>query len=415
MEYLYRFHRLFNQLLNLISVHPFINDVKSLSSLYNELLSSETLDFKGEPLQGLQIMGMLESRNLDFETIILTSVNEGILPSGKSNNSFIPFDLKKYFGLPTYKEKDAVYTYHFYRLLQRAKNIYLLYNTEPDVLEGGEMSRLIRQLLSDENIKNKISQHIAAPLLTPTRHKAEVIEKDESLMALIKTHAQEGFSPSSLSNYIMDPMSFYKRNLLKIEDVMEVEETVAANTFGTIVHDSLEMLYTPFIGSTLDIESLKKTKTAVREVVAQNFAKSMMGGDIEHGKNLLAFNVLVRYVENFIDKEIKEVEKHKIMILGLEQKLRMTLDIPGIPFPVALKGKLDRIDSKDGSLRIIDYKTGKVEAKNVEIVDWSAIIEDYAHSKAFQLLCYASLYRANANIETLRRESSPSRGSIRDY
>jgi hypothetical protein len=401
LEYLYRFHRLFNQLLNLITAHPFIDDVKSLSSLYNELLSTETLDFKGEPLQGLQIMGMLESRNLDFETIILTSVNEGILPSGKSNNSFIPFDLKKYFGLPTYKEKDAIYTYHFYRLLQRAKNIYLLYNTEPDVLEGGEMSRLIRQLLSDENKKNDITERIAAPLLSPAIYQGEEIEKDAGLMELIKNHAMQGFSPSSLSNYIMDPISFYKRNLLKIEDVAEVEETVAANTFGTIVHDSLEALYTPFIGSLLSKEGLMKAKSEVKEVVALNFAKSMMGGDMEKGKNLLAYNVLVRYVENFIDGEIGEVEGHNIKILGLEQKLKMTLDIPGIPFPVALKGKLDRIDSKDGTLRIIDYKTGKVETKNVEIVDWPSIVEDYAHSKGFQLLCYAAMYHANTKVDGL--------------
>ncbi len=401
LEYLYRFHRLFNQLLNLITAHPFIDDVKSLSSLYNELLSTETLDFKGEPLQGLQIMGMLESRNLDFETIILTSVNEGILPSGKSNNSFIPFDLKKYFGLPTYKEKDAIYTYHFYRLLQRAKNIYLLYNTEPDVLEGGEMSRLIRQLLSDENKKNDITERIAAPLLSPAIYQGEVIEKDEGLMELIKNHAMQGFSPSSLSNYIMDPISFYKRNLLKIEDVAEVEETVAANTFGTIVHDSLEALYTPFIGSLLSKEGLMKAKSEVKEVVALNFAKSMLGGDMGKGKNLLVYNVLVRYVENFIDGEIGEVERHDIKILGLEQKLKMTLDIPGIPFPVALKGKLDRIDSRDGTLRIIDYKTGKVEIKNVEIVDWPSIVEDYAHSKGFQLLCYAAMYHASTKVDGL--------------
>ena len=195
MEYLYRFYKLFNQIRELIEEHPFINDAKSLLSLYKELLSSETLDFQGEPLQGLQIMGMLESRNLDFETVVLTSVNEGILPSGKSNNSFIPYDLKKHFALPTYKEKDAVYTYHFYRLLQRAKNIHLLYNTEPDVLEGGEKSRLIRQLLSDENKRGDITEHIAVPDIRPGIKTLEKVEKDSGLMALIQAHAGSGFSP----------------------------------------------------------------------------------------------------------------------------------------------------------------------------------------------------------------------------
>ena len=148
----------------MLKTYPFVDDLKSLHSLFKELLSAETVDFKGEPLEGLQIMGMLESRNLDFETVIITSVNEGILPSGKTNNSFIPYDLKKEFNLPTYKEKDAVYTYHFYRLLQRAKNIFILYNTEPDVLEGGEKSRFVSQLLTDNTRKKDITQLIAAPM-----------------------------------------------------------------------------------------------------------------------------------------------------------------------------------------------------------------------------------------------------------
>ena len=146
LEYLYRFHTLFNQLTELNSRYKYLDSIAALHTVYQELLSSETLDFKGEPLEGLQIMGMLESRVLDFETVIITSVNEGILPSGKTNNSFIPFDIKVQNGLPTFKEKDAVYTYHFYRLLQRAKNVYILYNTEVDALKGGEKSRFITQL-----------------------------------------------------------------------------------------------------------------------------------------------------------------------------------------------------------------------------------------------------------------------------
>src|SRR5690606_5851211 len=146
LEYLYRFNNLFKELSRLNSTYGHIQDLNALYAVYKELLSSETLDFQGEPLQGLQIMGMLESRVLDFETVILTSVNEGILPSGKSNNSFIPFDVKLQYGLPTFKEKDAIYAYHFYRLLQRAKNVYILYNTEVDAFSGGEKSRFITQM-----------------------------------------------------------------------------------------------------------------------------------------------------------------------------------------------------------------------------------------------------------------------------
>src|SRR5690606_30428137 len=135
--------------------------IRSLRKVYSATLQLQTVDFKGEPVQGLQIMGMLESRNLDFETVIISSVNEGILPAGKTHNSFIPMDLKVAFGLPTFKEKDAIYTYHFYRLLQRAKNVYILYNTEPDSLEGGEKSRLIHQLCMLPEANHSIVEKIA--------------------------------------------------------------------------------------------------------------------------------------------------------------------------------------------------------------------------------------------------------------
>ena len=398
LEYLYKFYSLFNQLQDMVEQYSFVNDLKSLESLYLEIVRNETLDFQGEPLEGLQIMGMLESRVLDFETVILTSVNEGILPSGKSNNSFIPFDLKKYYKLPTYKEKDAVYTYHFYRLLQRAKNIYLLYNTEPDVLEGGEKSRLLTQLLTDENKLADITEIIAAPEITPSIKVLQTIAKDEGLMEMIRAHAEKGFSPTSLSNYIRNPIDFYKRNLLGIDDIMEVEETVANNTFGTIVHDTLEDLYKPYLNTYLEVSMLEAMKKNIRPLVIGHFAKSFADGDISRGKNLIAYNVVVRYVENFIKLELAEVEKHQIRILGVEEKLRMDINFPGLNFPVVLKGKLDRIDEKDGVIRIIDYKTGNVTSSQVEIVDWEDVITDYNYSKAFQLLCYAIMYNNSKPI-----------------
>lgn len=392
LEYLYRFHQLFNQLNNLVVKYPFLNDLQSLFGLYKELLSSETLDFKGEPLKGLQIMGMLESRNLDFETVLLTSVNEGILPSGKSNNSFIPFDIKKMYGLPTYKEKDAVYTYHFYRLLQRAKNIHLVYNTEPDVLEGGEVSRLIRQLLADSNISKYITETIAFPEIKSPKKKVVSIQKDAHLMELIKGIAAYGFSPTSLSNYIRNPLDFYKKNILKINELEEVEETVAANTFGTIVHETLDELYQPFVNTFLEAEQLKALLPKINSTVRKHFAIHYKNVSLEEGKNLIAFNVVLKYVENFIKLEIESAKKHKIKIIGLELSLKTAINVPGVNFPVHIKGKLDRIDEIDGVLRVIDYKTGKVEQRNLNLSNWEDIVEEYDKSKAFQLLCYAYMY-----------------------
>ncbi len=422
LEYLYRFHNLFNQILDLLKTTDFITDLKSLRSLYRELMGTEKLDFQGDPLEGLQIMGMLESRNLDFETVIITSVNEGILPSGKSNNSFLPFDLKIHYALPTYKEKDAVYTYHFYRLLQRAKNIYLLYNTEPDVLEGGEKSRLLTQLLTDRTKTPDITEIIATPTILPTRKGLQVIAKDPLLLTLIKEHAARGFSPSSLSTYIRNPLDFYKIHLLGIDETVEVEENLAANTFGTIVHDALEDLYTPLINEYLTVENLTAMKPKIRGLINHHYAKYYQEGNLLKGKNLIALNVMVRYLENFIDLEVAGTEGHQIKIIGLEEKLKVQLDLPDLDYPVFLKGKIDRIDNKDGALRIIDYKTGKVESKNVLISDWNTLSTEYDYSKAFQLLCYALLYqnsseydKAEAGIITFKNlESGYLRFAIKD-
>ncbi len=401
LEYLYRFYNVYNQLFELVKTHSYINNLKALESILKELLKTETVDYQGDPLDGLQIMGMLESRNLDFETVIISSVNEGILPSGKSGNSFIPFDLKTRLALPTYKDKDAVYTYHFYRLLQRAKNIYIIYNTEPDVIEGREKSRLISQLLTDPLKAGDITEKVLAPHVPPHLKPLDRIQKDSSLMELIKNHAKKGFSPTSLSNYIRNPIDFYKRNLLKINDTQTVEETVAANTFGTIIHDTLEELYTPFIGCYLTEKGLTEARTKISGIVKKQFEKSYTNGSIDYGKNLIAYHVIIRYIENFIQREMIDAKNHNIKIISLEDSLSVTLDISKITDPVVLKGKLDRVDEKDGKLRIIDYKTGKVENANVTLADWAELSTDYKYSKAFQLLCYAYMFNNKQPIDSI--------------
>lgn len=391
-EYLARFHTLFLQLHEFLLTYDFISDIKSLQSIYKELIASETLDFYGEPLDGIQIMGMLESRNLDFETVIVTSVNEGILPAGKSNNSFIPFDLKTEFKLPTYKEKDAVYTYHFYRLLQRAKKVYLLYNTQPDVLEGGEKSRFISQLLTDENKQAAISQIVATPSNPEKDLSTETICKDPDILKKLELKAREGFSPTSLTSYIRNPIEFYKKVILKIKEPVHVEETIAANTFGTIIHNTMEDLYQPFIGKLLTPETLKSILPTIPDLVKAQFAREYPTVELSIGKNLIAYEVITRYIENYLRLEIKEAQSHEIKILGLEEKITMQLNIPGLAFPVTLKGAIDRIDSYDGITRIIDYKTGNAKLADVEIQDWNEVISEPKKSKAFQLLCYALLY-----------------------
>ncbi|WP_055436310.1 PD-(D/E)XK nuclease family protein [Lacinutrix algicola] len=394
LEYLYRFNKLFNELFRLNESYKHINDISALFSIYKELLSSETLDFQGEPLEGLQVMGMLESRVLDFETVIISSVNEGVLPSGKSNNSFIPFDVKIENELPTYKEKDAVYTYHFYRLLQRAKNVYILYNTEADVLTGGEKSRFINQLELEDI--HDFNHKIMTPQVPTFNVELKEIVKTEAIINQLKEIAKQGFSPSSLTNYTRNPLDFYYQKLLGIKDLEDVEETVAANTMGTVVHDSLEALYLPFIGMQLKVQDIKNMKPKIDSNITKFFQKAYADGDMTKGKNLIVFEIAKRYVLNFLNLEIEDLTAgNTIKIIALESRTEIPLNIPELDFEVKLKGTVDRVDEYNGITRIIDYKTGKVDSGQVAIVDWEDINSDYKKfSKSFQILAYAYMMNA---------------------
>ena len=398
LEYLFRFNGLFNELSQLNAGYNYIPNVYTLHNVYKELLSSETLDFQGEPLQGLQLMGMLESRVLDFETVIISSVNEGVLPSGKTNNSFIPFDVKIENKLPTYKEKDAVYTYHFYRLLQRAKNVHILYNTEADVLTGGEKSRFITQL-ELEGIHN-ITHQIIAPNVPIIEAKLNAINKTPKLIQQLVNVAEKGFSPSSLTSYMRNPIDFYYQKILKISTHNDVEETVAANTLGTVVHNTLEDFYEPLINTFLTVEIVSHLKSKIEERVSHHFKKEYKEGDITKGKNLIIFEIAKRYVSNFLDLEIKDLKAgNKIKIVAIEANNRVKIDVPELDFSVNITGKVDRVDERNGITRIIDYKTGKVEQTSVEVINWEDITTDYnKYSKSFQVLTYSLMMHKSGDI-----------------
>lgn len=400
LEYLFRFYELFNQLEDLQLSYGFISSTKSLYRLYTDILTKESLDFKGEPLEGLQIMGMLESRNLDFENLIIASVNEGILPSGKNNNSFIPYEVKKAVELPTYKEKDAIYAYHFYRLLQRAKNIHLLYNTEPDALNGGEKSRFLQQLESFSPNQHSIKSSILAPKITPPDIIELKIDKTSTTMLRLKEVAAKGFSPSSLAKYISNPMEFYQQYILGIREEETVEETVAANTMGTIVHAVLEEMYLPVVGQFLSEIQLSKMRSTIETLTLKHFQAFYKNTSKLTGKNLIIYEVIKKYIDKFLSMESDTLKKGiTIKVVDVERKVNIPFKSEKIPFEIVLKGTVDRIDIRDGQLCIIDYKTGKVEAKDVTFPDWNELITNASYTKAFQLLTYAYMYTQENEVK----------------
>lgn len=380
--------------------YPYLNSVKTVLNLFTELANTTTLDFEGNAYNGPQIMGVLETRVLDFEHLIITSVNEGVFPSGKSNASFITYDLKQEFQLPLYSEKDAIYTYHFYRMLQRAKTVALLYNAHSDGINSGEKSRFIRQLEFENNPNHTYEKVILSPSVTIKTTSLKEIHKTEQVLARLKEIAKHGFSPSALTSYIRNPIDFYFQKILKLSEFEEVEENIAANTLGTIVHDTLESFYKPLEGMVLNISHLEEMKRRIPLEVTKQFQKTFHGGTFSKGKNLIVFEVAKRYILNFINLEIADVKAgNEIKIEQIETKLTLNIPIPELDFEVNIGGIVDRVDRYNGKIRIIDYKTGSVKQTDLEIMDWETLTQDYKYSKAFQVLAYAAMISEKVPME----------------
>ena len=392
--FVFAIFKVINKLITYYSKHQHIDKIETLYAIYKQVIDVAEVSFEGEPLNGLQIMGVLESRVLDFDTVIVTSMNEGKFPAGKSSNSFIPYDVKRELGLPTFKEKDAIYTYHFYHLLQRATNIYLLYNTESEGLDAGERSRFITQLEVERQANHNLSQEIYNAVLPETAYLPMEVPKSESVMLRLKEIAQSGFSPSALTSYIRNPIDFYFQKILRIREVEEVEESIALNTLGTIIHETLKTLYEPFIGRLISEFDIQNCFKQVDTEVLKQFKLVYKEGEIKKGRNLLAFEVAKRNVSNFLKVELETIKSgDQIQIIALEQTYERLLKHPKLPFPVLIKGNVDRIENRNGTVRIIDYKTGKVEKGSVALSSWDGLTEEIKNDKIIQVLAYAFMFQ----------------------
>jgi hypothetical protein len=295
--------------------------------------------------------------------------------------------------LPTYKEKDAIYTYHFYHLLQRAKNIYLLYNADSEGFDAGEKSRFITQLEVEKHPNHNLTFQYFNPDVPTIAYQPMVVPKTDSVLTRLQEIATNGFSPSSLTTYIRNPIQFYLQRVLRISETDEVEENIAANTLGTIIHGTLEELYKPFIGRLLTTADIDSCFQKIDAEVLRQFKEVYKEGEIKKGRNLLAFEVAKRNVFNFLKLEKEALEDgDQVQIIALEQTYERILEDKRLPVPVLIKGNVDRIELRNGKIRIIDYKTGKVEQKNVTLKDWKGLTEDIKNDKIIQILAYAFMF-----------------------
>lgn len=403
LEYLQIILKNFNRLSEILTNYPHFNDLQSFRQLFSQVVGNSSAPFIGEPLRGLQIMGVLETRTLDFDHLILVNVNEGVLPSGKTINSFIPNDLKRAFGLPLYLEKDAIYAYHFYRLLQRAKDVVITYDSETDTFGKGEKSRFVTQLQlemrkfnSGIHITEKVASYKQFPEALDT---AITIHKDEDVLSSILKKAVSndifgGLSPSGLTSYKECPLRFYFRYGAGLKETKEVEESAEANTFGSILHLSLEKLYSGFKGRIITAPELKEQLANVASQVNQSFI-SFFDNNPPAGKSLLQEEVIKVYVKKLIASDLKFIDtlaaKNEVLSLtGLESEASAALqvNIDGAPATVCIKGKIDRVDSFQGKIRIIDYKSSVKDSDQFVFAGFDQLFHNKDYNKQLQLFLY---------------------------
>ena len=372
----------------LMDTYPFVTSTETLEKIYTRIAQRHAISLRGEPLQGLQILGMLETRNLDFKRVILLSANEGVLPSGRGDNTLIPNELKVHFGLPTYVEKDSVYAHHFYRLLQRAEQVYLLYSSENDGLGKGEASRFIRQVESELAPKFNIPVTQVAVKADATlavgRPQPEAVKTD-AIMQRLREMGRNGLSPTSFVDYMECPLKYYYSRVLAIDEQEEMDEDLDASQLGDCIHKVLENILRPHCGEPLKKEVLKEALEQLPTYMEQAFKELYSGGRNTEGRNRFLYSVAEAQLRHILKNEMSHLERgERLTINGVEEKISDHPLLDG----VTLKGKIDRVDTLDGCLRIIDYKTGKLEKKEITYHDG----DEQMPGKWLQLMWYALLY-----------------------
>ncbi|WP_300762361.1 PD-(D/E)XK nuclease family protein [uncultured Parabacteroides sp.] len=373
--------------------------------LLKRVTDTITIPFHGEPLSGLQIMGVLETRALDFDRLIILSMNEGIFPLKKAANSFIPYNLRRGFGLPTYEHQDSVWAYHFYRLIYRASHVSLLYDTRSNGLQTGEVSRFVHQLHYhyEEPIQNKVVVYNVSSSKTPALQVAKTDEVMNRLAAFRKGGAR-AISASAVNTYLDCPLKFYFSVVEGIREEEEVSETIESNVFGSILHKVMEELYQPFCGKMVTADLLKairKDTPMLTGAVARAFAEIFFKTDIVRpltGQNFLIGEMIRKYVEKVLERDGKltpfryiESEKKMNRLFPLADKSE-----------IQLKGFIDRVDEVRDAVRIIDYKSGSGTAQFTSV---EALFdkEDTDRSKAvMQVFMYAWMYEGASFGKTIQ-------------
>ncbi len=404
-EYIYHLVKAHQRIKGLTKALNISLDLQTFKKLFHQISASLKIPFKGEPLKGLQIMGVLETRNLDFENVIILSMNENSFPKEQKSGSFIPYGIRKAFKLPTYEHQQSIYAYLFYRLLHNAKNIRVYYNTQSDFGLSGEISRFITQL--DYESKVKVKYRSLSNNVKKLPAKPITIKKDNAVMKKLENYLKNGkkkFSPSALNTYIDCRLKFYFRYIACLYESEQTQEKLDPAMFGNILHCAMHLLYQdivkrrdPKIIQPGDFARLRFSVDGAIQLAFNHFYDINKSKKIKlEGRNVILSEVL----RQFIEKVIKHDEQYApFEIQNLEGgaregfKMNMPIHVNDRVLEVGLKGIIDRVDKKSGTVRIIDYKSGG-DDKHFSDLDSLFDPKSKNRNKAvFQVFYYAMLYQ----------------------
>ena len=399
-ESLYQCFTRVNRLCSLMESTGFDVQPKTLCKLLMRILSATNIPFHGEPILGMQIMGVLETRNLDFRNLLVLSLNEGQLPRSEQQASFIPYNLKKAFGMTTYEHKNAVYAYYFYRLLQRAEEVTLAY-TVAGKNGGGEASRFVLQLLieSGHELERFSVETGQSPISVPPLS----VQKSPAVLARLRQTfdsrrpGAQLISPSALNVYIDCPLKFYFHYVARLKPPVEVSAEVDSALFGSIFHRSAQLAYGEMCGQRMVtaewLEQLEKDDLRLQRYVEQAFKEIFFklpadGKPEYNGTQLINLRVIAAYLKRLIRVDRAYAP---FLVKALEKPVEMQLTVPAAePLTVRLGGTIDRMDLKGDTLRIIDYKTGGIP-KTLANIEQLFTPSDTRPNYIFQTFVYASI------------------------
>ena len=402
-ESLFKAYTTINRFRTLIEEDELTVQSETFRRLLVKVLSATNIPFHGEPAIGMQVMGVLETRNLDFRHLVLLSVNEGQLPKSGGDSSFIPYNLRKAFGMTTIEHKIAVYAYYFYRLLQRAERITLMYNTSSDGLNRGEWSRFMLQFLIEW--PHPITRQFLEAGQSPQGTSPITVEKTPDVMRQmqslfdVRANPKAKFSPSALNYYLDCPLKFYYRYVAGLSAPDEVSAEIDSATFGRIFHYAAEHIYKDLTthGKVINkeaLETLLRNEVKLQDYVDTAFKKLFFNVPQNekpeyNGVQLINSAVIARYLKQLLQNDLRYAP---FTFIASEMEVDEPIDIqtPKGVIKSRIGGIIDRMDSKDGTLRIVDYKTGG-DADTPPHVESLFIPDKKRSNYVFQTFLYAAI------------------------